>query len=204
MLDRFRDRLMFPVHDPAGEHVVAFLGRALDPTGDTPKYLNSPATALYCKGEVLYGLGAQPTRQALAAGARPVLVEGALDAIAVTTTGVGRHVGVAPSGTALTAGQVTALDRATGPLAGRGVTVAFDSDPASRQAALRAYPLLRATATEVVVHQRRQVAQLHLEPEPVVVGGGPELADGIEVDYSVCHAVRPQPLGDPFGRRGLS
>jgi len=144
VLDRFRDRIMFPVHDPAGEQIVAFLGRALDPADDTPKYLNSPRTALYSKGEVLYGLGAPPTRQALAAGARPVLVEGALDAIAVTTAGHGRHVGVAPSGTALTAGQVTALDHAVGPLAGRGVTVAFDSDPAGRQAALRAYPLLRA------------------------------------------------------------
>jgi len=144
VLDRFRDRIMFPVHDPAGEQIVAFLGRALDPTGDTPKYLNSPATVLYCKGEVLYGVGAPPGRQALAAGARPVLVEGALDAIAITTTGHGRHVGVAPSGTALTAGQVTTLDHAAGPLAGREGTVAFDSDPAGRQAALRAYPLLRA------------------------------------------------------------
>ena len=147
VLDRFRDRIIFPVHDPAGEQIVAFLGRALDPVGDTPKYLNSPETALYRKGEVLYGLGAQPTRQALAAGARPVLVEGALDAIAVTTTGQGRHVGVAPSGTALTAGQITALDRAAGPLSAKGVTVAFDSDPAGRQAALRAYPLLRAAST---------------------------------------------------------
>jgi len=144
VLDRFRDRIMFPVHDPAGEQVVAFIGRALDPVGDTPKYLNSPATALYCKGEVLYGLGAPPGRQALAAGARPVLVEGALDAIAVTTASGGRHVGVAPSGTALTVGQVTALDRAVGPISSRGVIVAFDSDPAGRQAALRAYPLLRA------------------------------------------------------------
>ncbi len=143
VLDRFRDRIMFPVHDPTGE-VVAFLGRALDPAADTPKYLNSPQTALYSKGEVLYGLGAPPTRQALAAGARPVIVEGALDAIAVTTAGDGRHVGVAPSGTALTAGQVTTLAHAAGALAGRGVTVAFDSDPAGRQAALRAYPLLRA------------------------------------------------------------
>ncbi len=144
VLDRFRDRIMFPVHDPAGEQVVGFLGRALDPAGDTPKYLNSPATALYCKGEVLYGLGAPPGRQALAAGARPVLVEGALDAIAVTTASGGRHVGVAPSGTALTVGQVTALDAAVGPISSRGVIVAFDSDPAGRQAALRAYPLLRA------------------------------------------------------------
>ena len=143
VLDRFRDRIMFPVHDPDGQ-VIAFLGRALAPTADTPKYLNSPTTALYCKGEVLYGVGAQPARQALAAGAWPVIVEGALDAIAVTTAGNGRHVGVAPSGTALTAGQITTLAAAAGPLADRGVTVAFDADLAGRQAALRAYPLLRA------------------------------------------------------------
>src|SRR5664280_1221381 len=76
VVDRFRDRLMFPVRDPGGQRVVGFLGRALVEAEDTPRYLNSPATALYRKGEVLYGLGAEPTRQALAAGARPVLVEG--------------------------------------------------------------------------------------------------------------------------------
>ena len=144
VVDRFRDRIMFPVRDPAGERVIAFLGRALTEGEGTPKYLNSPETALYRKGEMLYGLGAAPTRQALVAGARPVLVEGALDAIAVTSTGGGQYVGVAPSGTALTAGQVAALDSFAGPLAGRGVTVAFDADPAGREAALRAYPLLRA------------------------------------------------------------
>ena len=145
VVDRFRDRLMFPVHDATGEHIVAFLGRALDPGGDTPKYLNSPQTALYRKAEVLYGLGAAPSRQALAAGAQPVLVEGALDAIAVTCAGAGRYAGVAPSGTALTTGQLAALDRGAGPLPDRGVVVAFDADPAGRQAALRAFAQLRAT-----------------------------------------------------------
>jgi len=144
VVDRFRDRLMFPVRDPGGQRIVGFLGRALTEAEDTPRYLNSPATALYRKGELLYGLGAEPTRQALAAGARPVLVEGPLDAIAVTSAGAGRCVGVAPSGTALTAAQVAALDTFAGPLADRGVTVAFDNDPAGRQAALRAYDLLRA------------------------------------------------------------
>jgi len=144
VVDRFRDRLMLPVRDPAGERVVAFLGRALAQSPEVPKYLNSPQTALYRKGEVLYGLGADPTRQALAGGARPVLVEGALDAIAVTCAGGGRYAGVAPSGTALTAGQVAALKLAAGPLAERGVTVAFDADPAGRDAVLRSYGLLRA------------------------------------------------------------
>jgi DNA primase len=145
VVDRFRDRLMFPVRDPGGQRIVGFLGRALTEGGDTPKYLNSPATALYAKGKLLYGLGDEPTRQALATGARPVLVEGPLDAIAVTSAGTGRFVGVAPCGTALTAAQVAALDTAAGPLAERGVTVAFDNDPAGRQAALRAFDLLRPT-----------------------------------------------------------
>ncbi len=143
VVDRFRDRLMFPVRDPSGRRVVAFIGRALHEGPGVPKYLNSPQTVLYRKSEVLYGLGAAPTRQALAAGARPVLVEGALDAIAVTAAGAGAYAGVAPSGTALTAGQVTALGSAAPP-AGRGVVVAFDADPAGQAAALRAYPLLRA------------------------------------------------------------
>ena len=144
VVDRFRDRLMLPVRDPSGERVLAFLGRALTHSEGTPKYLNSPQTALYRKGDVLYGLGAEPTRQALAAGARPVLVEGALDAIAVTCAGGGRYAGVAPSGTALTAGQIGALELAAGPLAEHGVTVAFDADPAGRDAVRRSYGLLRA------------------------------------------------------------
>jgi hypothetical protein len=145
VVDRFRDRLVFPVRDPGGQRVVGFLGRALTEGEGIPKYLNSPGSALYRKGEVLYGLGAEPTRHALAAGARPVLVEGPLDAIAVTCAAPGRYVGVAPCGTALTAAQVAALDTAAGPLAERGVLVAFDNDPAGRQAGLRAYELVRAT-----------------------------------------------------------
>jgi DNA primase len=91
-----------------------------------------PATALYRKGEVLYGLGAEPGRRALAGGARPVLVEGPLDAIAVTGAGGGRYAGVAPCGTALTAAQVAVLDTHTGPLAERGIVAAFDHDPGGR------------------------------------------------------------------------
>jgi len=58
--------------------------------------------------------------------------------------GGGRYAGVAPSGTALSAGQVTALETAAGPLTERGVIVAFDADPAGREATLRSHGLLRA------------------------------------------------------------
>ena len=143
VVDRFRDRIMFPVHDPDGQ-VIAFIGRALDPSEDAPKYLNSPETALYRKSEVLYGLGAEPTRRALTAGAQPVIVEGPLDAIAVTRAGDGQYAGVAPSGTALTSGQVAALGAEAGGLDGRAVVVAFDADQAGQEASLRAWQPLRA------------------------------------------------------------
>lgn len=154
LVDRFRDRIVFPVTDHEGQ-TVALLGRAVDSTATdrhgqpVPKYLNSPDSSLYRKRELLYGLG--PARPALAAGARPVLVEGPMDALAVDLadqrgrTGGPRVVGLAPCGTALTASQVALLDRAAGGLAERGVVVAFDGDHAGRQAAVRAYELLRQT-----------------------------------------------------------
>lgn len=153
-VDRFRDRIIFPVTDPAGR-TVALLGRAVDDTATdrhgqpVPRYLNSPESSLYRKGELLYGLG--PSLAALAAGARPVLVEGPMDAISVDLadergrTGGPGFVGLAPCGTALTAAQVVLLDRAAGGLATRGVVVAFDGDDAGRRAAVRAYDLLRQT-----------------------------------------------------------
>jgi DNA primase len=154
LVDRFRDRIIFPVTDQAGR-TVALLGRAVNDTATdrhgqpVAKYLNSPESSLYRKGELLYGLGS--SRAALAGGARPVLVEGPMDVLAVGLadergrTGGPGFVGIAPCGTALTAAQVGVLDRAAGGLAANGVVVAFDGDDAGRRAAVRAYDLLRQT-----------------------------------------------------------
>jgi DNA primase len=153
LVDRFRDRVIFPVDTLDGQ-TVALLGRAVDEdatdrNGDpVPKYLNSPSTALYSKSEHLYGLGAHAS-QALAAGAQPVLVEGPMDVLAVNRaasspgSGAPAHVAVAPCGTALTQQQVQLLDTVTGGLAERGIVTALDGDDAGRQASLRAYDLLR-------------------------------------------------------------
>ncbi len=141
LIDRFRERIMLPVADETGT-VVGFIGRAAPSAGgDVPKYINSPETPIYRKSHLLYGLA--EGRHALSGGARPVVVEGPLDAIAVTINGGNRYVGVAPCGTNLTGPQVTALDAAV-PLGERGVTVAFDCDDAGRAAAARAYAPLRA------------------------------------------------------------
>ena len=136
LVDFFRDRAMFGIRWPDGT-LAGFTGRAR-PGGPPPAYLNSRTTGLYRKGSLLFGL--YEGRRALAAGARPVLVEGPLDAIAVSAAG--RYAGVSPCGTALTPAQVTLLAR-TSDLRRAGVVVAFDADRAGRRAAVRAYQLLR-------------------------------------------------------------
>jgi len=146
LMDTFRDRVMLPIRSADGT-VVAFIGRAAQGAGaGVPKYLNSPGTGLYDKSTVLFGLW--EAREALARGARPVIVEGPLDAIAVAGAGGGRHAGVTPCGTALTAQHLAVL-AAVADLRAAGVTVAFDGDQAGRLAAVRAYDLLIRFTAEV-------------------------------------------------------
>ena len=143
LIDHFRDRVMLPVHDEHGK-VAGFLGRARPGTGpETPKYLNSPETSTYHKGSLLFGL--HQARDLLARGAKPVIVEGPFDAIAVTLADPGRHAGLAPCGTALTSNQAAALAQAAD-LDRTGILVAFDDDTAGRKAAVRAYDILRTVS----------------------------------------------------------
>jgi DNA primase len=135
--DRFHDRLMIPLRDQ-DRVVTGFIGRRHPDVGEDrgPKYLNSPDTALFTKGHVLAGLA--EGRRALRAGAQPVLVEGPLDAIAVSIAAPGQFTGITPCGTALTGEQAALLAR-TVDLPDRGLRVAFDADQAGRKAAVRAY-----------------------------------------------------------------
>jgi DNA primase len=131
-----------------------------------PKYVNSPRTCLYHKGEMLFGLW--DAREAIAAGAQPVIVEGPFDAIAVATACTGRCAGVAPCGTALTAEQVRTL-RQVADLGTTGMLVAFDSDTAGRLAAIRAYHLLTPYTHEVsaiVLPAGQDPAQVFVERGP--------------------------------------
>jgi DNA primase len=145
LVDFFRDRAMFGIRWPDGT-MAGFTGRARPGAGQPgPVYLNSRTTGLYRKGSLLFGL--YEGRRALAAGARPVLVEGPLDAIAVSAAG--RYAGVSPCGTALTPAQVTLLAR-TSDLRRAGVVAAFDADRAGRRAAVRAYHLLRGLTDHAV------------------------------------------------------
>jgi hypothetical protein len=144
VIDRFSNRVMLPIHDADGT-VIAFVGRKhpADTNPAAPKYVNSPTTDLFRKTDLPYGLTTDTTGK-LRAGADLVLVEGPMDAHAVTTAAAatGLHlVAVAPLGTALTAEQLATLD-GIGPLTDRRVIVALDNDPAGIKAARSAFRLL--------------------------------------------------------------
>lgn len=159
--DRFRDRLMVPLRRETGA-VIAFIGRRHPDHGDEegPKYLNSPDTDLFIKGHILAGLA--EGRRPLVNGARPVLVEGPMDAIAVSLADPARYIGIAPCGTSLTPEQVAALASVVD-LRESGLHVALDGDNAGRTAAIRAYSLLQsvvATVTAVVLPDGRDPADI--------------------------------------------
>jgi len=130
--DKFRDRVMFPIHDRRGR-VIAFGGRVLDKPADGkdpgPKYLNSPETELFHKGRELYGLW--QVRQAHAKIARLIVVEGYMDVVALFQYGVTQA--VATLGTATTPDHAELLFRNAG-----DVYFCFDGDRAGRGAAWKA------------------------------------------------------------------
>ncbi|MGB7408480.1 MAG: DNA primase [Pontixanthobacter sp.] len=126
--DRFRSRLMLPIHDARGR-VIAFGGRILEADTKAPKYLNSPDTPLFDKGRTLYNLhrAGPASRQTN----RLVVVEGYMDVIALADAGI--EDAVAPLGTALTETQIELLWRMVDtPI------LCFDGDAAGQRAAKRA------------------------------------------------------------------
>ena len=124
--DRFRDRIMFPIRNPKGQ-VIGFGGRILD-QGE-PKYLNSPETPLFSKGNTLYGLF--EARQAIRAQEYVLVCEGYMDVVALAQLGFPNA--VATLGTACTANHVRMLLRQTD-----RVVFSFDGDSAGQRAAQRA------------------------------------------------------------------
>jgi len=139
---RFRKRVMFPIANESGR-VIAFTARALE-SGDKagPKYLNSPETPLYSKGQVLFNLdkARQPIREANFA----LLVEGQMDCISAYLAGITNV--LATSGTAFTEAQVRLLSRYT-----TRVLVNFDPDTAGANAAEKSIALLTEEGFEVKV-----------------------------------------------------
>lgn len=129
-------------HDPAGEAILGFVGRRNPTKTDDdyagPKYLNTRSTSIFTKGEALFGQA--EARELLTNGALPVIVEGPMDALAITLGSNGAAAGVAPMGTALTVNQIKLLRANIDMVNGRDrIAVATDSDPAGWKSAQKAF-----------------------------------------------------------------
>lgn len=130
--DRFRARVMFPICNDVGE-VIAFSGRLLQSDATTAKYLNSPETPLFRKGNVLFGL--HKTKRALIDANCAIVCEGQLDLITLFESGIANV--VAPQGTAFTETQARLLKRFVDE-----VVLCFDADEAGQKAAARSLDAL--------------------------------------------------------------
>ncbi|WP_378949696.1 DNA primase [Mesorhizobium sp. ANAO-SY3R2] len=171
--DRFRDRIMFPIPDSRGR-IIAFGGRAMS-AEISAKYLNSPETELFHKGNVLYNFAR--ARKALQKGGAVIAVEGYMDVIALAQAGFENV--VAPLGTALTENQLELLWRMSGE-----PVLCFDGDKAGLKAAYRAADLVLPMVAP------GHTARFALLPE----GKDPDdlvKAEGPEAFRAVLGAARP-------------
>lgn len=183
--DRFRGRIMFPIHDTHG-NVIAFSGRIHDPLIDPdrptpPKYINSPQTVVYNKGLVLYGL--DKAKAGIKHEGKAVVVEGQMDTIASHQAGVTNV--VAPGGTALTLDQVNLLKRYT-----NNLVFAFDEDAAGTQAALRGVDQALQAAVDVTI----VTLPFGKDPDELIKQNPPAWPDAI---------AKAQPILDYFFDRSL-
>ena len=191
--DRFRDRIMFPIRSVRGE-VIGFGGRVLD-KGD-PKYLNSPETPVFHKGQELYGLF--EARQGLRKKGYALVVEGYMDVVALAQWGFPNA--VATLGTACTADHVAKLFRFTD-----SVVFSFDGDAAGRRAAARALEAALPHATDT-----RSIRFLFLptehDPDSFVRALGAEAFDAAVAQavplstQLMAHAGADCDLATPEGR----
>ena len=139
--DRFRGRVIFPVHSISGK-IVAFGGRVMKTDAKTAKYVNSPESSIYSKSRELYGL--YFAKQAIVRKDRCFLVEGYADVISMFQSGVENV--VASSGTSLTPGQIRLIHRFT-----NNITVLYDGDKAGIKASIRGIDMLLAEGMNVKV-----------------------------------------------------
>ena len=142
LYSKFRNRVMFPISNESGK-IIAFTGRTLATDEKSgPKYLNSPETAIYSKGRVLYNL--DRAKEAIRKLDAVILVEGQMDCISVFMGG--QHNVIASSGTAFTEAQVHLLGRYT-----KNIVVNFDPDTAGAAAAERSLAMLVAEEFNIKV-----------------------------------------------------
>lgn len=155
-IDRFRNRLMFPIQDVRGR-VIAFGGRVLDDS--KPKYINSPENIVYSKGRHLYGLNVAKKGELK----KILIVEGYMDAVSLHQRGI--SYAVASLGTAMTEAQGRLLRKSS-----EQVIIGYDSDGAGQAATLRGLEILQNLGCDVRILQIEGAK----DPDEFVVKYGPE------------------------------
>lgn len=192
---RFRHRVMFPICNDYGE-VIAFSGRTLESDPKAAKYVNSPETALFTKGKVLYGL--HKSKRDLIEKNTAIVCEGQLDLISAYEAGI-RHV-IAPQGTAFTSEQARLLRRYV-----ETVLLCFDSDTAGKKATSSSLPSLLSQGLNVKV----VVLPAGEDPDSLIRRDGPaaflalveQAADYF--DHSLEEAILSGELNSPTGKSKL-
>jgi len=139
--DRFRGRVMFPIHSQAGK-IIGFGGRIMTADKTKPKYVNSPESEIYNKSKVLYGIAF--AKNAISANDMCFLVEGYTDVISLHQAGI-QNV-VASSGTSLTTDQIRLIKRYT-----PNITILYDGDPAGIKASFRGIDMILEQGMNVKV-----------------------------------------------------
>ncbi|MGB7979607.1 MAG: toprim domain-containing protein, partial [Candidatus Nanopelagicales bacterium] len=200
LIDRFRGRITFPIHDQLG--VVGFTAR--DTTGhpDAPKYLNTPASTLYDKSRLLFGTQHIPHSDADPQHPTTVvLAEGPWDALAVTHAGAGDTVGLAACGTAVTDHH---LDLALGRGRGRDLVLAPDNDPAGTAALGRTLAMLTQRGARhpqaVRITAGKDLADLHTTGGPAAVTSALAEARAGGLVYAEAHLAQHPPADTPEAR----
>lgn len=167
--DLFSDRIIFPITDPKGR-VVGFSGRTMNPK-ETVKYINSPETVIFKKGQLLYHF--YEAMSDIRKSKQVVLYEGFFDVISSYQAGVKQ--GVATMGTALTKDQAKLIRQAT-----KSMIVAYDGDQAGMKASLHAIPILEAEKLSVEV----LTIPDKMDPDEFIKAYGPEAYEALFGEYT--------------------
>ncbi|MEV0114485.1 DNA primase [Streptomyces sp. NPDC050844] len=196
-IDRFRGRLMWPIRDISGE-VVGFGARKLRDDDNGPKYLNTPETPIYKKGQVLYGVDL--AKKEIAKTSRAVVVEGYTDVMACHLAGV--TTAIATCGTAFGGDHIKILRRLLMDNGSARVIFTFDGDAAGQKAALRAFEDDQKFAAETYI----AIAPDGMDPCELRLAKGDEaVADLVEprtplFEFALRQIVGRYDLETPAGR----
>ena len=186
LIDYFRNRLIFPIFTPGG-NIVAFGGRALSDEIQ-PKYLNSPDSEIFKKGDILYGL--YQAKSTIRMKGFAIVVEGYFDVIKMHEAGFSNA--IAPMGTALTENQSLVLRRYT-----KNVLLLYDGDEAGRKAVDRSIPILLKAGLNVTISLLPEGE----DPDSIIDKFGPdaikhfldEAEDFIDYQYKNAERVKDSP-----------